>query len=203
MEPINILYIDDKLDPYLSQYLDKYAKKNRLYMINYDEEEYDPQKGYEYLLENEKVKHANIIVIDSYLFDNQNASSGKLTGEEFKLIVKRKLPFIETIVITQNDIDSKFNAVKKFLSSRDTETDTYSDYYDNYLKNKLEEAISNIVEYRAIEEKLQKNKEVDAVTGERIKNSLQGVNIYDDLSKTDIDTLIQAFQNVQEKINGQ
>ena len=37
---------------------------------------------------------------------------------------------------------------------------------------------------------------------EKIINSLNGLDEYDELSKTDIDELIKSFKQLEEKVNG-
>jgi len=104
METLKLLYIDDHPETSLSKYLDKY--KSPSCEIEYSDIEFKPDEGYESLINNSDVKSANIIFIDSKLFENRNAIAGKFTGEEFKIILKKYFPFIEVIVITQNEIVS-------------------------------------------------------------------------------------------------
>lgn len=87
MEQIKILYIDDKPDTDLDKYLDKYYK-NENYSIEYDLIQFNPNDGYESLLQDTRVQTANVILIDSWLFQNKTAVSGKFTGEEFKMVLQ-------------------------------------------------------------------------------------------------------------------
>ena len=54
MEQIKILYIDDKPDTDLDRYLDKYYK-NENYSIEYDLIQFNPNDGYESLLQDTRV----------------------------------------------------------------------------------------------------------------------------------------------------
>ena len=110
MEILKILYIDDNPEPSLSKYLDKY--KNSSCDIEYSDIKFNPDEGYESLINNAEVKSANIIFIDSKLFENRTAIAGKFTGEEFKIILKKYFPFIEVIVITQNDITPDYETIE-------------------------------------------------------------------------------------------
>lgn len=95
MEEYNLLYIDDDIDSQLSEYLDK-DLKNALQsdiVLNISEHEFKPAEGYKSLLENPQVATANIILIDSRLFENNSATDGKFSGEEFKIILKKQFPF--------------------------------------------------------------------------------------------------------------
>ena len=96
MENLKIIYIDDYPETSLSKYLDKY--KNSSCNVESLDIKFNPDAGYESLINNPDVKSANIIFIDSKLFENRTAIAGKFTGEEFKIILKKYFPFIEVIV---------------------------------------------------------------------------------------------------------
>lgn len=105
MEKYNLLYIDDDIDSQLSEYLDK-DLRNAIQddvVLNISEHEFKPVEGYKSLLTNQEVSTANIILIDSRLFENSSANDGKFSGEEFKIILRKQFPFIEVIVITQTE----------------------------------------------------------------------------------------------------
>lgn len=198
MEKFNILYIDDSPDPGLERYLDEeYA--NLEYEIEYSEIIFRPDDGYESLIRNSKVQSANIIFIDSRLFINRKVGVGKFSGEEFKIILKKYYPFIEVIVITQNEVDPTIGTISKYDSNCGK---TASEYYGEHLPPYIEKAIQNILVYRRLAEKLEDNTNWETTLKEKIINSLNGVGIYDELTKADIDSLINAFKEIQEKIDG-
>ena len=87
-EKINIVYVDDNHDTILGKYLDK-EYSNCDYVTIYEEVTFDTSAGYESLLQDTRVIHANIVIIDSRLFENSTVSGSKFTGEEFKLILKK------------------------------------------------------------------------------------------------------------------
>jgi len=91
------VYIDDELDTNISRYIVQGYKKEGLKKI-YDEIEFNNEKGYDSLINDERIKEANIILIDSKLFENDKVSSGKFSCEEFKMILKKVFPYIEVIV---------------------------------------------------------------------------------------------------------
>lgn len=197
MEKFNILYIDDSPELGLSRYLDK-EYSNPEYETEYFEITFDPCEGYESLIRDPKVKSANIIFIDSRLFENRRITSGKFSGEEFKIILKKYYPFIEVIVITQNEADFEVKTISKYDSNCGK---TASEYYSDYLPSYIEKAINNILVYRRLAEKLKVNTNWETTLKEKIMNSLNGISIYDELTKTDIDNLINPFKEIQEKIN--
>ena len=146
MEEIRITYIDDNMDLELQKYFDK-EYHNQDYNIIFKCKEFDPDIGYEEFINDEKVRNANIIIIDSKLFENKNADSGKFTGEEFKLILKKVFPFIEVIIITQNEIDGEIEKVPKFNSK---EQNCSKKHYDEHLLPLIDKSIKKIIETRKI-----------------------------------------------------
>lgn len=199
MEKFKLLYIDDGPDPSLEKYLDR-EYHNEDYDVEYAEITFDPAKGYESLIQDAKVKSANIIFIDSRLFENRTVGNSKFSGEEFKIILRKYYPFIEVIVITQNDADSNVGTIAKYDPKCGKEA---SEYYAETLPSYIQKAIQNILIYRRLAEKLESNENWETILKEKIINSLQGIGAYDELTKTDIDQLIASFKDMQEKINAE
>ncbi|MBM6839991.1 hypothetical protein H6A03_00330 [[Clostridium] spiroforme] len=197
MELIKIVYIDDQPDMILSKYLDNY--KDERCVFSYTDVIFNPDDGYESLINNINVKSANIIFIDSKLFENRKAHSGKFTGEEFKIILKKYFPFIEVIVITQNPINDDYKTIPKyhFQSNKDP-----NDYYSELIKPLMNDSIERIFEVRKIAVEIKKNDNWEDVMIEKIMNSINGQEVYDELTKSDIDQIIKMFQIIQDKIEG-
>lgn len=197
METINLVYIDDNPDTTLDKYLDS-EYKNSDFAINYSDIIFNPQDGYEVLLKDHKVQSANVILIDSKLFENANASVGKFSGEEFKIVLKKYFPFIEVIIVTQNIPEFDILTISKYSHNVDMSA---SQYYASIIPPVLDVAIKNISIYRKIGEKFNTNVSWDNVIQEKIINALKGTAPYDELTKTDIDTVIALFKELQENIN--
>lgn len=196
MDIISIVYIDDRHDEMLSRYLgEEYT--NQDFHIEHEDVLFNPNEGYESLINNPTVMHANIIIIDSRLFENSTAHS-KFTGEEFKLILKKYCPFIEVIVISQNDSDSTVGTIAKYDPHSGISS---NDFYQKELPPCIDSAIKNIVVFRELAERFGKNEGWEPILKEKIINSVQGINTYDELTKKDIDSLISAFQKIQEKLD--
>lgn len=196
MENIKILYIDDSPETALSKYLDHYSYDNC--NIEYSDMEFNPEKGYESLINNPDVRSANVIFIDSRLFENRTAIVSKFTGEEFKIILKKYFPFIEVIVVTQNEISDDYEMVAKYNPKSGLTPDKY---YEKTLLKTLDHAIKNICEFRKIALLMEGNKNWESVLIEKITNSLKGTDTYDELTKNDIDKIIIAFKELQERID--
>lgn len=197
METLKILYIDDNPEPSLSKYLDKY--KSPSCEIESLDIKFKPDEGYESLINNVDVKSANIIFIDSKLFENRNAIAGKFTGEEFKIILKKYFPFIEVIVVTQNEIAPDYETIPKYDSKCGK---TPEEYYDRELPGLLEQCIRNIFEVRKITTEMQRNTSWEKVLVEKIVNSVKGQGKFDEFTKKDIDDVIKMFQELQTKVEG-
>ena len=195
MTTLKILYIDDHPEAALSKYLDNY--KNSNCEIEYSDIEFNPDEGYESLINDPDVKSANIIFIDSKLFENRNAIAGKFTGEEFKIILRKYFPFIEVIVITQNEIAQEYETISKYDPKCGKKPE---EYYDEELPNLLEQSIRNIFEVRKIASELEKTNSWEKVMVEKIVNSVNGQGKFDELTKNDIDDVIKMFRELQEKI---
>ncbi|CAM3905560.1 hypothetical protein COLU111180_13590 [Cohnella lubricantis] len=197
---IRIVYVDDKPDSDISRYLaEKY--QHAIYSKEYNEIRFKSEDGYESLLNNSVVKEGNIILIDSKLFENESAVKGKFSGEEFKIILRKMLPFIEVIVITQNEVDhSIYGTIQKYRSGSGV---TPHEYYESKLKIVLDEAIQNISNYRQIANKLNRNEGIDKVLVEKIMSSLDGISQYDELTTLDINEIISAFKELQRDVYGE
>ena len=199
MEQIRILYIDDKPDPNLDEYFDRYYKIDEYEKV-YEIIQFDPNNGYESLLQDSKVQSANIIFVDSRLFENKTAVSGKFTGEEFKLVLQKFYPFIEVIVITQNGKDPDIDMIEKFKYESGYQ---YAwQYYSNEIPKCINNAIKRIKQYRILASRINQNDSWEKLLKEKVLDTLEGTNIYDSLTKSDIDELINAFKLIQERING-
>ncbi|MGM1019053.1 MAG: hypothetical protein ACQEXV_00480 [Bacillota bacterium] len=199
MDEIKIIYVDDEPDVNISRYLAKlYEHKDCI--IEYNEVCFKSEEGYDSLINNPLIKEANIILIDSKLFENDSAVTGKFSGEEFKMILKKMFPFIEVLVITQNDLGKEYGTIQKYR--RDLQ-ETPQDYYAFKLKKVLDDAIQSINIYRNIADKLKENEGIDKVLIEKIMSSLDGTSQYDELTTKDIDDIIVAFKELQRDIDGE
>ena len=199
MEQIRILYIDDKPDTDLDEYFDRYYENDE-YEKNYDLLQFDPNDGYESLLQDYRVQSANIIFVDSRLFENRNATAGKFTGEEFKLVLQKFYPFIEVIVITQNGKDPDIDMIEKFKYGSGIKN--AQQYYSEEIPKCIDNAIKRIKQYRILASRINQNDSWEKLLKEKVLGTLDVTNKYDSLTKNDIDELINAFKLIQERING-
>lgn len=198
MEQIRILYIDDKPDTDLDEYLDRYYVSEEYEKV-YDLIQFDSNDGYESLLQNDKVQSANVIFVDSKLFENRTAVSGKFTGEEFKMVLQKFYPFIEVVVITQNGKDPDIDMIEKYKYGSDGKTS--QQYYADEIPHCIDNAMKRIKQYRILASRINQNDSWEKLLKEKVLGTLEGTNKYDSLSKSDIDELVNAFKLIQEKVN--
>ena len=66
----------------------------------------------------------------------------------------------------------------------------------------LDAAVANVHQYWLLAELIDKNDSWEEVIKDQVIATLKGKNTYDELTKTDIDTLIQAFKEIQESLDG-
>lgn len=198
MEKYSLVYIDDNPETALTRYLDEDFKSDN-YEIVCSEIIFKPEDGYESLLSDQRVSSANIILIDSWLFENRTAANVKFTGEEFKLILKKLFPFIEVIVITQNGTDSEIRKIAKYDKSF---AKSASEYYASKLPKIIDQAVADIQQYWLLADLVKKNNIWEDVLKDKVIATLKGSNTYDKLTKDDIDSLILAFKEIQESLNG-
>lgn len=199
MEQIRIVYIDDRPDADLDEYFDRHYA-NEEYEKKYELIQFDTNDGYESLLQNNKVQSANIIFVDSRLFENRTATSGKFTGEEFKLVLQKFYPFIEVIVITQNGKDPDIDMIEKFKYGCGSQS--AQQYYSMEIPKCINNAINRIRQYRILASRINQNDSWEKLLKEKVLGTLEGINKYDSLTKRDIDELIDAFKLIQERVNG-
>lgn len=199
MEQIRMLYIDDKPDPDLDEYFDRYYENDEYEKV-YEIIQFNSNNGYESLLQDFKVQSANIIFVDSRLFENKTAVSGKFTGEEFKLVLQKFYPFIEVIVITQNGKDPDIDMIEKF--KYESGSQSARQYYSNEIPKCINNAIKRIKQYRILASRINQNDSWEKLLKEKVLGTLEGTNKYDSLTKSDIDELINAFKLIQERVNG-
>ena len=198
MDTIKMLYIDDSPEAALAEYLDR-TYINEEFNTEYSDIIFDPETGYDALLNDPKVQSANIVFIDSRLFENTTALGNKFSGEEVKFVLRKIFPYIEVIVISQNEVDPGLEKLAKYnpVSGK-----TPSEYYDELVPPLIEQAIKNIKQYRLLARKMEQNNSWETLLKEKVIANLNGTSAYDELTKADIDILVSAFKEIQEQIDG-
>lgn len=197
IQPVSVLYIDDSIDPNLSRYLDEYCSNADTSDLIYEEEPFLKGDTYEQLLRKESVRTANVVLIDSKLFEEADLGSGMFTGEEFRVILNKLFPYIEVIVISQNILPITQGVVEKCKKFKNYEE--IKAYYDEKLLAKLNERVDIVRETRQIVARLRNEKSIDQALVEKLNRAVNGTNEYDELKVSDIDRIVQAFQELIAK----
>lgn len=194
-EKINLLYVDDELDTSISKYLvRRYITGNADVDVVYKDYEFKKNMKYEDLLHSEEISWANILLIDSKLFENDNVGQeGKIFGEEFRLILRKYFPFIEVLVISQNGKDPQYDIIAK---CSDKKSEIAEKYYEKNLKNKIDVCIQRVITFRNIAVKVEKNGGLDEIMKQETLDLLNGNKDYQELKKEDIDELIEIFKSI-------
>lgn len=203
MERFNIVYIDDQIDSGLSKYFDRrtYATGIPDAEFQYVEVKYNPADGYLSLIKMKEVQEANIIFVDSKLFSDNDAIDQKISGEEFKVILRKFYPYIEVIVITQNGADDELGTIPKYSALLNSDM-SMQDYYEVTIPKYIQTAVLNIKQFRRLAEVLGKSQSWEKAMKEKVQAALDGMSQYDSLTADDITNLIAIFKEIQEKIDG-
>ena len=195
---INIVYIDDIIQSHLAKYLYEFVFAP--YEIVYKEFEFKQTTTYEDLLNLEEVRMANIIIIDSKLFENGRVQGSKFTGEEFKLILRKVLPFIEVIIVTAKMIEQNIEHVVKYKTKSQPEISPF-DYYESKLRKIIEKSIITIDALNGINSRLESNVNISKTLVDEIKSMLEGRSKYTGISEEKLDEIIGAFKELKDSIN--
>lgn len=199
MTDITILYIDDLIDPHITKYIDSSIKISDVNIITSEYTFNINSDTYKTILENKEIQKADIILIDSRLFENARTGSSKISGEEIKIIITKFFPYKSIIVISQNGSNKELGILGKYKYSKNL---SQKEYYDNEWKPIIEKAIDDVLIIRNINSQLRNNDNIETIVKEKIENAIDGICQYDELSKNDIDECIKTFQEIKEICDG-
>ena len=116
---------------------------------------------------------------------------------EFRVILNKLFPYIEVIVISQNILPITQGVVEKCKKFKNYEE--IKAYYDEKLLAKLNERVDIVRETRQIVARLRNEKSIDQALVEKLNRAVNGTNEYDELKVSDIDRIVQAFQELIAK----
>ena len=193
METINIVYVDDKIDPFVSAYL--FSLSSDEYLYKEKEITFSNGDSYESMLSIEEIRTADILFLDSMLFENNRVNGNKLSGEELGFIIKKIFPYKEILVITQYQEKSEFSSLKKYNSK--TFGRSPAKFFKEHWEETILEASHNIVQNRKILEKLSSENYVEKMFLEKLEATMSGQVDYENLTKKDVDKLIESFEEMR------
>lgn len=193
---MNLLYLDDNIDILLEKYLVNFCIDNKLNYAHYLFE--GDNVSFIELITSEELKQSNILILDSFLFEANHGNDKRFTGEDLYLILKKIYPYIEVIVVSNKPIDQEIGDIikRKYSRGRNHTDKSTAEHYDKHLKPHLKNAVDSLITLSYIKEKISKSSTFDSVLIDKINNSFQGVDDYDELQKKDIDDLIKVLKEV-------
>lgn len=202
MDKVKIVYIDDNCDEDISEYMkDTYIKlplaNGNIIEKIYEEIRFAYSDGYESLLNNSSVREANIILVDNRLFEEHKAGAGKFSGKQFKLILRKLFPFVEVLIITQDEAMEGYKIIHKFSGRHGEDV---NEYYSKQLAPILDDAIEEVIGFEELADELKSSEDVEKTLIEKVLLSLDGENSYDELKKSDIDSLIEVFNELKGRL---
>lgn len=189
-EHIEITYVDNENDLFLSDYLVTYKVSN--IKVKYNEIIFGQEYDYDCLMNHDDFKNSDIIIIDSRLYKNNNTRGNNCTGEALELLLRVRSPYVEVIVVTQNYVSENSATLKKASGGSN-----YEKHYNDNLKPFLDYFVKRAAEYRKIKEKISKEN-FDKFIFERIGDFLNHDDVYS-LSSKDIDKIIQHLNNISKR----
>lgn len=190
-EHIEITYVDNENDLFLSDYLVTYKVSN--IKVKYNEIIFGQEYDYDCLMNHDDFKNSDIIIIDSRLYKNNNTRGNNCTGEALELLLRVRSPYVEVIVVTQNYVSENSATLKKAVG-----WDTHEKYYKDNLKPLLDHFVKRVVEHKnKIKEEINK-KNLDKASLERIEDLLNHNDSYR-LTSKDIDEIIRHFNNISKE----
>lgn len=209
---INIVYIDDEIDPYLTKYLaeefnDKSFSNDRMnppreVHLSYDEYSYDPSKNYQSIFAEQGIKNADVIIADHRLYADDGLNAHKFSGSQFFLLAKLLLRHAEVLIITQEKERVGELVLHKYESTDGDDYGNAKEFYSKELREKVNVAIRRVIEERFICGEVSKNTEIEEVLKDRVNQMVLKVESYSELSASDIDRLVHDFKVVKGMING-
>ena len=149
------------------------------------------------MLRDNVVRSANVILIDNHLFEERAAHSGRFSGKQFKVILRKLLPFVEVVIITADETIVEGRIVRKHNSKQASDPNVY---YDSNLACLLDEAIDEVLEFKGFAADLIQSLDVERMLIEKIQNSIQGNDSYDSLTTQDVNELINTFKELKRSV---
>ncbi len=205
---IKILYVDDhpelKLSNYLREDLPTFLySKERKFDISVEALIYPPDESLTWLFNQEKLQSANIIIIDSKLYEERNVSDDLPTGEDFRFLLKSEFPFKVTLVLTKqkDHLREDLGIIEKYNYQKGI---TPIKYYNEQLGDKIYNACIEVSEYKALSNKTNEDaKQFDEFMFQKAILCEEGNSDYSSLTSADINEVIKIFKEVQELLKNE
>lgn len=187
-------YIDDNKDNNLNKYLERRYD-------NYVFIQVDANDTIKTLIDKILDKKCQIVVLDSKLYTDSGNFMEKITGQNLEVILTSFYPFISSIVISQEEDVKGLNYIKKYQGNV-TNNKEVEKYYNDNLNAILKEYENKQTRLRLTNEnETQKAEKIDKFFKDSIEEEINNLPSYD-ISKKDIDRLIEKIGELEKKICG-
>ena len=187
-------YIDDNKDNNLNKYLERRYD-------NYVFIQVDANDTIKTLINKILDKKCQIVVLDSKLYTDSGNFAEKITGQNLEVILTSFYPFISSIVISQEEDVKGLNYIKKYQGNA-TNNKEVEKYYNDNLNAILKEYENKQTRLRLTNEnETQKAEKIDKFFKDSIEEEINNLPSYD-ISKKDIDRLIEKIGELEKKICG-
>ena len=193
MNNLTITYVDDIIDKGISKFLGNLE----FVRCNYTYHEYCfKDETYNQIITNNIVKEGDILLIDNALFENRKVRN-KMYGNELKILLHMVYPFKKIITVSSKDYEDRDDEIlSKFVKT--PSWNNAQEYYNSVWYPKLESLAQSLWSTREIIDRINKKKYVDDYFYSKLSSSINGDTSYNDLSKKDIDDLIETFNKVRK-----
>ncbi len=188
---IKVCYLDDDHDSPLTNFL-----KSKDHLFAYEEIGMDGCNSIESIISKIDEKSPDILVIDSQLYDNADASF-KITGQELELFLFNNKPFIQTIIISQNDDTESINYVKK---CKTREQKNANEYYEDNLMPIISFLVFKVNRMIKINVRFSKNEIYSKWTRDMVETKLSNNDFYN-ISDNKIDELIELIKGLENYVS--
>ena len=131
-----ILYLDDFKDHDLDDYLNTFCKERKAYGAVYSFFQFEEKKGFENTIKEDKIRKADILLIDYKLYIDRDRIDHKFRGSELRVAIQALYPHKKIIIITQENTD--MNGVIHKYNKNKMSINNAEEYYDKKLSSLLD-----------------------------------------------------------------
>lgn len=204
MNKINILYVDDKPESQLVRYLKKFVEThNEGYELFFNQLNFKCNYTIESFFQNAKVIDADIIVLDSQLYEHSSCKTPRIHGEELHILICENFCFKQVVVLSQykENIGEKYGIIPKYKSRTDGANNSEQHYADE-LEPALIKKIQSILEMRNIlHDKILQNNTIEKCKRDELQDLMELGNAhYRKLTDMKIDEMISIIKEIKDKI---
>lgn len=193
---IKVLYIDDKPDVHISRLL-----RGR-FGEEYTEFAFADNKTVIDLINDSKVVAADLIFVDSRLFEDKSSSEDRFQGEDFRLLLEMQFPLKKCIVVTHINLSDDGEKLKKASGTIEkyevVEREGKSlEEWETSVNSLIKATIESIQRKKSLLELEIKEGYLNQYMKEQLIGRSQGQLEYSSLKVEQINELVDRFKQVE------